>query len=445
MPGGAAERERFCSECNAPQASVLCLQCRDAAWCSIECQRRGWLAHKGSCRERVKTESERRGWEAPAAPEPQAAGHVAADQAWHPVPERCCVWELPAGGSPEPVRTEATRDNVRWQAVAGSAAAARVQGRVSVVVPTLQERYRFHPQLWLCFRAQTYVDKELIIVDSGESLSPFFSGKQGEDFKYVHVGEPLSVGEKRNIAIREHSTGEIIVNFDDDDIYFPAYIQTMVNCLKASKAALVHLSAWNVLDLEMAFCATFDRSKATPSEAEAHALGELSGFSMVYTHAAWRSVTWPPVTLAADRHFLCGALALGLPVATRAETGRAMTVLHLQHGRNMGRSVCQKARTDTGAVKMMIERFEEACRRILSIPQTEYDQMGGSLLYQGLCGLSLTVDPPAARGLFLLTGGDAGDAYREWEQSSIGIHPEREGMLQRQQEHLALLAQSHAA
>jgi len=231
----------------------------------------------------------------------------------------------------------------------------------------------------------------------------------------------------------DHIDAEILANFDDDDIYFPAYIQTMVKFMKGAKAAMVHLSAWNVLDIQTAFCAVFDRSFAKPSEDEVQALGDLSGFSMVYTHAAWRSVTWPAMTTGEDRLFARCMLASGLPVATRAESGRGMTVLHLQHGRNMGRSVCHKARTDTRAVMMTLERLEEACRRIINLPQTEYDQMGGSLLYQGLRGLTLRASLAAPQGLHLLVEGDGTDAYRAWEQSSLGLHPDRGRMLQQQQ------------
>mmetsp|Transcript_17710 Transcript_17710/g.54775 ORF Transcript_17710/g.54775 Transcript_17710/m.54775 type:complete len:175 (-) Transcript_17710:72-596(-) len=157
---------------------------------------------------------------------------------------------------------------------------------------------------------------------------------------------------------------------------------------------------------------------------------------MAYTHAAWRCVPWPARSSGEDGHFLRGFAAAGLPVAARAETGRAVTVLHLQHGANMGRSVCQAARADTAAIAALLERFEEACRRIINLPQAEYDQMGGRLLYQGLHSLALTAEPPpAAKGLYLLTD-DGGAEYEQWKQSSVGLHPQRERMLRRQREHL---------
>uniref|UniRef100_A0A7S4RAW0 MYND-type domain-containing protein n=1 Tax=Alexandrium monilatum TaxID=311494 RepID=A0A7S4RAW0_9DINO len=430
MPGPA--REWFCSKCNAPGASIICVQCRDAAWCSVECQKRDWLVHKGSCRERVQTEAEKRGWDAPPLVEKPTAEEVPAEQTWHALPERCCVWRRGEDGA-EPQREEVPRGDARWRAVAGDGPRARVRGRVSVVVPTMHERYRFHAQLWLCFYAQTYVDKELIVVDSGEAPSPFFRDKRSPDCKCVFVPESLSVGEKRNLAIREHATGEIVVNFDDDDLYLPAYVETTVKCLRASKAALVHLSGWHVLDVETAFCATFDRSQAWPSEAAVQAQGELCGFSMAYTYAAWRCVAWPPLTSGEDRHFLRGVTAAGLPVATRADTGKNMTVLHLQHGNNMGRSICQRARADTAVVSLMLRRFEEACRRILKLPQAEYDQMGGGLLCQQLHGLKLTPDPPpAARGLLLAAAEDGAESYDAWARSEAGLHPHRKGLLRQQ-------------
>merc|ERR550525_2022237 len=106
------------------------------------------------------------------------------------------------------------------------------------------------------------------------------------------------------------------------------------------------------------------------------------------------------MTSGEDALVLEGFKALGLPVTTRAETGRIITVLHVQHGKNVGHSFCHVGRADTKAIKTQIDRFELACRRILRIPQAEYDQMGDSLLYPGLHCVALSSEAPAvAKGL----------------------------------------------
>lgn len=391
--------------------------------------------HKSSCRERVLTTKEKQGWEAPSLAKRQESVHITTAEVWHPIPDKCCVWEEGQCGIPECV--EVPTGDQRRLAIIGDSTKPRVQGRVSIVVPTMHDRFKFHSQLFLCYRAQTYVDKELIVIDSGRAPSPFFEEHLSPDVKYIHIHEQLSAGEKRNLAIREHSTGEMIANFDDDDLYFPAYLQTMVKSLKTSKAAMIHMSAWNVLDAETGICATFNASKKKPSEEEALSLVQLSGFSMVYTYAAWCNVPWPHVSSNEDKSLLHGFAQVGLPIATRAEIGRAMTILHVQHGGNMGRSVCHTIRTDGSAIKTMIDRFEQACRRILQIPEPEYDQMGHTILHPAVHSVAIVAVAPAKpTGLHLLAEDENGvKLYEAWQQSGAGLHPNRAKMLQDQREH----------
>jgi len=106
----------------------------------------------------------------------------------------------------------------------------------------------------------------------------------------------------------------------------------------------------------------------------------------------------------------------------------------------VGRSVCQRARADASAVTALIRRFEEACRRIIKVSQSDYDQLGGSLLYQALHGLSLTPEPPPARGLFLVGAEGGREGYDAWVQSEVGLHPQREAMLGQQQDRLCCQA-----
>lgn len=311
-----------------------------------------------------------------------------------------------------------------------SATGACIPGRVSVVAPTTQERHEFHAQLWLCFHSQTYRDKELIVVDTGEVPSPFFKARGGGlgDVKYVHLLDTLTVGEKRNLAIREHSTGEIIANFDDDDLYFPAYLQVMVKSLTSSSPspALTHLKAWTAIDLETGLCAVVDASKAPPVKEELLAsAGDCFGFSMVYTKAAWQRVPWPDLTSGEDQVFLCNVVAASLPVVHRSEAGRSLTVLHLQHGGNVKASVASSVSCDAALISAMLCRFEEACRRIIKLSQPDYDEMGGSLLHTRLLAARFTNQRPAeARGLFLASPGSVevggnDDECEAWQRSLV--------------------------
>jgi len=365
----------------------------------------------------------------------QVGSEIAAQQAWHVIPTKFSSWTSgPDGG---PLRTDVPEDDPKRSAMIGDGGRARVEGRVSVVAVTSSDRYRFHGQLWLCYFSQTWEDKELV-VDSGERRSPFF-GRAGSDngnVKYVHVAEPLSVGEKRNLAIRQYSTGEIIANFDDDDVYFPSYLTAMVKALKTSKSALTRLTAWNVLDFDTQFCAHFNSAAGKPSDEEARMLAGRCGFSMVYTYAAWRSIPWPHWTVGEDAAFLAAFDEVGLPITGRAEPSRgAMLALKTQHGRNMQRSVCHTSRRDVAAITAMINRYEEACRRMMKINLQEYSEAGETMLYRKLLTLNLSAEQSEPKGLYVLDAADADEErYRAWQASAEGQSPDLPWLLRRQAE-----------
>lgn len=219
------------------------------------------------------------------------------------------------------------------------------------------------------------------------------------------------------MAIREYATGALIANFDDDDVYLPAYLSSMVKILKSSQAALVHLSAWSVLDVRAAWCGVFDAVNPLPSAQEASSLSGRSGFSFVYTQAAWRSLPWPSVMVGEDLALLRGFSEVGLPVASVSEKHLLSTVFHVQHGRNLCGSVCHLMREDVDFVSTVLSRFETACRRIIGVSQAEYDQAGGhGLLHCGLGAMKFGPGPPS-NSVFLCADQGA-HAYDEWRQSS---------------------------
>merc|ERR1712232_1511026 len=141
--------------------------------------------------------------------------------------------------------------------------------RVSVVTPTTESRDIFHQQLWECFRRQTWPDKELIVVETYTTRpSNFFcellakdeyTSELGPSVGLVHVPfeQHFSIGLKRNIGIHLAS-GRIIVQFDDDDLYAPEYIETMVKHLREKNFAAVTLRTWYDFDVHSLKCGFVD-------------------------------------------------------------------------------------------------------------------------------------------------------------------------------------------
>jgi len=128
-------------------------------------------------------------------------------------------------------------------AFAGAAAMTHTaRPRVSVITPTLN-RERWMPGLFHVFDAQTYPEKELLVLDDSTTASRFFGALDDPRVVYLHSDVALTIGEKRNRLV-ERATGEIVVCFDDDDFYAAHYLDTVVRLLQGHDA--VKLGAWFV-------------------------------------------------------------------------------------------------------------------------------------------------------------------------------------------------------
>src|SRR5678816_3153619 len=89
---------------------------------------------------------------------------------------------------------------------------------VSSIMPTYNRR-AFVPQAIGYFLRQDYARKELIIVDDGsDEISDLIP--RDERLRYTRLDHKLPLGAKLNLAC-EQASGEIIINWDDDDWYAP--------------------------------------------------------------------------------------------------------------------------------------------------------------------------------------------------------------------------------
>ncbi|RPH41921.1 MAG: glycosyltransferase, partial [Planctomycetota bacterium] len=92
-------------------------------------------------------------------------------------------------------------------------AGALMKPKASVLTPTYR-RPECLPLLYRTFRAQTYPDKELLILDDGPEpvIDPPWRGDPS--VRYIHSPIRLTIGEKRN-RLATAATGEVLVHFDD--------------------------------------------------------------------------------------------------------------------------------------------------------------------------------------------------------------------------------------
>jgi len=117
---------------------------------------------------------------------------------------------------------------------------------VSAICPTFNRR-KYIPQAIACFQAQTYENKELVIVDDGSQSCSDLVPIDDARIRYFHLDGKHTTGEKRNICCAK-SNGEIIVHWDDDDWSAPTRIADQVERLKDSSVAIVNyfdILYWN--------------------------------------------------------------------------------------------------------------------------------------------------------------------------------------------------------
>lgn len=139
----------------------------------------------------------------------------------------------------EPAPAEQTPPLHRAPAVRRRRAAPATTEAVDPLVTCLMltaGRRAFVPQAVRTFLRQTYERRELLVVDDGPD--PVGDLLPDDDrVRYVHLGEALPVGAKRNRGVGR-ARGEVIVHWDDDDWYAPDRLRVQVEALRGSDAAL---------------------------------------------------------------------------------------------------------------------------------------------------------------------------------------------------------------
>mmetsp|Transcript_62047 Transcript_62047/g.192188 ORF Transcript_62047/g.192188 Transcript_62047/m.192188 type:complete len:905 (-) Transcript_62047:60-2774(-) len=224
-------------------------------------------------------------------------------------------------------------------------------GRVSVVTPTTDSRHHFHEVLWQVFEAQTWPDKELVIVETyTHKYSEFFHELARRDPRVVYVrfqrpaGEDWSIGLKRNIGAHL-ATGELIVNFDDDDIYAPVYISSMAAVLEDRSLQAVKLSSWFIYDqstCKFSFCDPIAWGLANGKDENHEDVRQWAygyGFSYVFRRRAGLELMYADINLGEDFNFITqlqqrrGAACVSL---FHDDFG---ICLHIQHGGNTSNAI----------------------------------------------------------------------------------------------------------
>jgi glycosyltransferase involved in cell wall biosynthesis len=100
------------------------------------------------------------------------------------------------------------------------------QPHVSVVLTT-RDRPRFLQIALRCYAAQTYPNRELVIVDDGIEYPVDDAQVASVGARLVRVDHGASIGAKLNAGI-EAAKGPLCQKMDDDDWYAPSFLETML-------------------------------------------------------------------------------------------------------------------------------------------------------------------------------------------------------------------------
>jgi len=227
----------------------------------------------------------------------------------------------------------------------GVAPDARLEcrGRVSVVTPTMGSRQRYHEALWECFEAQTWEDKELVVLETYDTEpSAFLRRKAAEDERLVHVciptppGDDFSVGLKRNMTLHLAS-GEFVVNFDDDDLYAADYVEAMVGEMQARGLHAVTLSSWFNYYVGTGVCTYSDPESWDEWASDDEDLDEiLYGYGFSYAHRRQVALDqpYPDAAFAEDAPFLLGLRAAHGKAKVGLKQDTEGLCMHIMHRAN---------------------------------------------------------------------------------------------------------------
>lgn len=193
--------------------------------------------------------------------------------------------------------------------------------KISIIVPT-RDRSDLLPKIIECYKNQTWENKELLILDdsSGGDSRIQHLRDANASIRIYHSNDRLSIGRKRNQLI-EHSEGDIIAHFDDDDYYAPEYIETLAKALLESDANLVKLAGWfcyheasNTLgywdttrnDIPNTIFAGTERIRITTNKftnQQNYSFLNGYGFSYLYRKACWQKSQFKDINHGEDSAF----------------------------------------------------------------------------------------------------------------------------------------------
>lgn len=160
------------------------------------------------------------------------------------------------------------------------------------------------------FRAQTYPNKELLIIADGESVRDL---AVGDDIRLIEIESGRKIGEKRNFGCA-NALGEFVSHWDDDDYSAPGRLADQVRRLQDSgKAVTAYHSMY------------FGNREGQWWEFQARKMAGI-GTSLLYAADYWRSHLFPAKQICEDNEFMHAAAVAKQFVTADASLFMAATI-----------------------------------------------------------------------------------------------------------------------
>jgi glycosyltransferase involved in cell wall biosynthesis len=190
-------------------------------------------------------------------------------------------------------------------------------------LPLLKESIR-------CYCAQSYENRELVVATEGtqrykRAIHRFVDELERDDIRIIELdSRPYSLGEVRNILLDE-ARGDLVCQWDDDDLYHPERLAVQVDYLEQRKADAVFLTDqlyffWNAREVYW-----MDWRVGTRTVEEALIPGTL-------LMRGDRRFKYPEITGHEDSKFMRDLIDAGLKVEGLSEAG--FLYGRIYHGKN---------------------------------------------------------------------------------------------------------------
>lgn len=160
---------------------------------------------------------------------------------------------------------------------------------VSAIMPT-SGRVDMAREALRMFRAQTWPNKELVIVDDRDNPS-FAEPVSAPDVLYLKC-DPLVIGEKRNIAVQV-ARAQIIMTWDSDDKYRSDRMEHQARLLIDKGVDMVGYHVMEFEDIDFGGRFEYKCSPDTPI-----------GVSQCYWKRVWEAMPFRKINEMEDLHFV---------------------------------------------------------------------------------------------------------------------------------------------